>query len=777
METLVRYFAPDASPAAYNDWQLRFASSLSGEAKLMLVALLFLAFWATWTGLARLNLRRRRALMLLRVFGAASVLVLLLMPALELRAVSKVRSRVALLIDDSRSMSLHTRDGTRIQAVRRHLAENRTAFAKLQKTANLETFVFSKRLRPSDLQALRNVAKNNKSEPADSDSNIFDPRGSETDFAQVIGELKQQASGRDLGAVILYSDGTDTKGLTVQRAEILAQSLDVPIYAIGFSGASAAADLAISRIVGDDFAFVHNTVAIDVDLEEKGLRLSSVMVSLRKAQNIVATKEAVFDAEGRARVSFEFKPRSIGKLAYEITVPVQEGEAVLSNNRRSLVLKVIRDRIRVLQVAGRPSWDERFLRELLKRNPNIDLISFFILRTPTDIQRASQDELALIPFPVNELFTKELSTFDVVIYQNFNYRPYRMAHYLRNIQDYVLQGGSFLMIGGDQSFNDGFYAATPISTILPVRLGGVQAWDPAKYQPRLTDYGRDHPITRIGEPGEPPELVFSRLPALEGVNPSLGLMPGARALLTHPSLPQNPPVVSIRDVGRGRSMAVNTDTIWFWRFASVSDGGAGREFDRFWNRSLRWLIRDPELARVRLKTSKSVHSAGEDVTAEVKVLGRDEQGAVKATVSAELSMVKDGQRTLVKRISMKVGSEGKAPINLGKLIPGHYSLKTEAHVDGASIGVAEEPIVVEASQSELQSPFPRSDILRAFTTASGGQYAEVSEALPDIKIKNSRRVQINRTRQIPLWDTRLALLLLLGLLGTEWWLRRRWGLL
>ena len=113
--------------------------------------------------------------------------------------------------------------------------------------------------------------------------------------------------------------------------------------------------------------------------------------------------------------------------------PVQAGEVVDSNNSKSIVLKVIRDRIRVLQVAGRPSWDERFIRELLKRNPNVDLISFFILRSPTDQHKAPQDELALIPFPVNDLFNSELPTFDVVIYQNFNYRPYRMAHYLINV--------------------------------------------------------------------------------------------------------------------------------------------------------------------------------------------------------------------------------------------------------------------------------------------------------------------------------------------------------
>ncbi|MEE2900698.1 MAG: glutamine amidotransferase [Myxococcota bacterium] len=760
VEFLVRYFAPQIQPELYNDWKLSLASAISTEARIAFAIFAIFAVVAAATGLSRLKIKHRFIVLTLRTLSALTILILILMPVIELRAVSKVRSRIAVYVDDSKSMSLATRKGTRLQAVQSHLSQNAATLNELSQRALVEKAYFSDRTRAVDtlLQPI-------------------DPKGKETNIAGLFSDLSQNSSGRDLGAVLIYSDGTDTTGLTVERATKLAKALEVPIYTFGFSGASSSADLAISRIVGDDFAFVHNTVAIDVDLEQRGLRLSSTMVSLKKDGQIVATKEAVFDATGKSRVSFEFKPREIGKLAYEVSVPVQEGEAVEINNSRSLVLKVIRDRIRVLQVAGRPSWDERFLRELLKRNPNIDLISFFILRTPTDTQRASQDELALIPFPVNELFTKELETFDVVIYQNFNYRPYRMAHYLRNIQEYVLGGGSFLMIGGDQSFDDGFYAGTPLASVLPVRLSGMRSWDPTEYRPRLTEQGRDHPITQIGEPGEPKESVFARLPKLAGSNVSLGLMPQAQALLAHPSLPGNPPIVSVRDVGKGRTMAVNTDSMWFWRFGAAADEGSGREFDRFWSQSLRWLIKDPELARVRLSTGRSVHAVGEDVKAEATVVGVDYRGTSNAVIETELIRQDPGEERVLKRMTTKTNDEGKAIVNLGRLEAGGYRLRTTAYQEGVKLGESEEPLVVEAAESELQAPFPRPDILKALAESSGGKYQEVSERLPKVSIKQPNRIEVNRTEQVPIWDTTLCLVLLIGLLGAEWWLRRRWGLL
>lgn len=761
MSWLIELIAPDAGAGAYNDWRLVATSTLDRDWLIALCIVAVLAFGASLFGLRRLGARRRRLLMVLRTLALLSVIAMLLMPAIELRAVSKVRSRIALLVDGSRSMELATPSGTRRERVEQHLADNQAELDRLAREAVLEPAIFGERLRP--VEALPSPL------PAD------EPR---TDLSRALGDIAFQSSGRDLGAVILYSDGTDTEGLTIDRARELGASLKAPIYAVGFAADSAAADLAVRRVIGDDFAFVHNTVTLDVELEQRGLELSGTIVTLKRDGNVVASKETSFDARGRATVSFEFKPNRIGKLAYQVSVPVQPGEAVSSNNSRSFVLKVIRDRIRVLQVAGRPSWDERFLREMLKRNPNVDLISFFILRETTDLQKASQEELALIPFPVNDLFTTEIHSFDVVIYQNFTYRPYRMAQYLPNVEDYVLRGGSFLMIGGNESFEDGWYAGTAVGDILPVRLGGAPPWDTAEYKPRLTKEGRRHPVTLIGEPGEPPEAVYQRLPPLAGLNPSMGLMPGAQALLAHPSLPGNPPVVAIREVGEGRTMSVATDSLWFWRFVAVGEGGAGREFDRFWSQALRWLIRDPELARVRLRAERSVVPLGDPVNAEVRVLAPDYRGLADAEVRAELIPVdRSAGITPPQPITVKTGPEGNAAISFGEVPPGTYLLRAEALSGEELVGRAEEPVIVEASDVELQAPFPRPDLLAALAEASGGRFIDIGDGLGDVKIKDSRRVEVDRTRVVPIWDTMPAFLLLLLVFAAEWWLRRRSGLL
>ena len=76
---------------------------------------------------------------------------------------------------------------------------------------------------------------------------------------------------------------------------------------------------------------------------------------------------------------FEFTPVALGHRVYSVRVKPFAEEVTLENNERHAVIRVNRDKIRVLQIAGHPSWDVRFLRNHLRQTPNIQLISFFIL--------------------------------------------------------------------------------------------------------------------------------------------------------------------------------------------------------------------------------------------------------------------------------------------------------------------------------------------------------------------------------------------------------------
>jgi uncharacterized membrane protein len=728
------------------------------------MAVLAAAVWLSFRGFrSEPKGSRRIALLAFRLAAAFLVLILLLEPGIELRTESRVRARVALLFDTSRSMKFPAAPAgpTRAGDLRNWAAQHQADLAQLASKFQVDVYTFDRELQPADPGRLPS-----------------DPQGPATDILGALGAAASGGSGgRPLAGLFVASDGADNAELSQgvsQAAGAELRKLNAPVFALPV-GAQALKDLAVERIAVDDFAFVRNQVTVDVTLTARGFGSTDVPVVLRREGQVVAQKTVHIDG-GRAKydVKLAFVPDRTGKFAFTVTTPVYEGEAISQNNSRSFVLKVIRDRVRVLLVVGRPSWDVRFLRQLLKRNPNVDLISFFILRTPGDDPHSSQDELSLIPFPTQEIFQEQLKTFDLVIFQNFNHRPYRMSQYLDGIASYVRDGGAFAMIGGEQSFSAGDYAGTPIEDVLPVSLlpPGPTAVDETPAQIRLTDAGRRHPITELATSGPQNESVWAALPKLPGLNTTGPLKGGAQTLLQSA---EGRPVLVVGEAGRGRVLALLSDSSWFWSFVAAGAQQGPRAYETFWHSAIRWLVRDPALTPMRVTPERAVFEPGTDLPAlDVQVRGSDYGAAGGAQIAVVTSSATDPVAHPMG--AALAGPDGNARVVLPALPPGAYKATVTAkRADGTAIGEAEDAFVVAPASREMIEAAPRPDILQAIAAATKGKVVDASDALATLPWRDPERIEVGQRTSKPLWDNWKVLVLLCLVVGTEWTLRRRWG--
>ncbi len=752
-------------PSSYNDWTLVSLSPWPLVAKILgaLVVVLACAL-VVWSYRAA---RRRLPLTLLRVLGALVVLGFLIEPALQLRVVRKVRNRLAVIVDRSRSMTLASSDGrSRYDHVLALFEDGRDELAALNESHVVELF---------DLDG-----------PLSTGALSSPPTGERSDLLGGLERARDAGAGRPLAGLVLISDGVDNAGLEGDERGRLSkdavrrlQALDAPVSTISAALAQSFKDVAIVDVVVDEFAFVHNTVEIDVHVEAAGLGSLSLPMTLKREGEVVGAQEVALGEGEPASVQFKFKPDEIGEFVYMVSVPPLSGEAITSNNQRSFVLQVIRDKIRVLQVSGRPSWDERFLRQHLKENPNVDLISFFILRTPSDTPGAAETELSLIPFPVDELFTTKLKSFDVVIFQNFDYRPYGMSQYLSNIRDAVNEGLGFVMMGGEQSFAGGGYLGTAIDEILPVRLESGE-FSETQVTPALTTAGRRHPVTDLTRGSGSNERLWQELPPWRSLNLTAGVPPGATALVVDARMRggdgQLAPLVAVADVGRGRAMALLSDSMWRWRFALHHDGGAAeRAYHRFWSNALHWLVRDPEHSRVRVLPDKRRFELNEPIDVTITVRGRDYQPVPSAHVRATLDQAGVGTRGVD---DVGTGETGAARQRYQSLGAGAYRVTAVAQAAGESLGSGTGVFTVEPRSLELDRAAPRPDLLAALAKGSGGQALHTeSSALANLALNDPDVVEIDRRRNIELWDNAWALLFGVILLAAEWALRRRSGYL
>ncbi len=158
---------------------------------------------------------------------------------------------------------------------------------------------------------------------------------------------------------------------------------------------------------------------------------------------------------------------------------------------------------------------------------------------------------------------------------------------------------------------------------------------------------------------------------------------------------------------------------------------------------------------------------------EGQVYGADLTPVNDAAVRVE---VKQGERSEV--LSLRGKGNGLYEAQLNAWGSGDYTFAGFAVLRNDTLGKDNGALVVEAFQSGM-ARFSRArwDILQGISRNSGGMFVTADRpdslfqklALPSKVVENSR--------EIPLWNKPLFLWILIGLLGLEWLLRKRSGML
>jgi uncharacterized membrane protein len=606
-----------------------------------------------------------------------------------------------------------------------------------------------------------------------------------TDIGGALAALSRRYAGEKLAGIALLSDGLDRGGLLVESPDgsrsVAAGALpDLPgpltVYQVGRD--RDVPDLAVSAMRAGSFAFLRAPFSVDVDVRASGIAAESAVVTLTRNGQPAGSKAVKLDGNGAGTAHFTVTPDMAGRFVYEATVPTPEGDAVPANNGLSRAIRVVRDRVRVLQVCGSPSMDQKFLRLFLKEDPGVDLVSFFILRTLEDFGAGYRsDEISLIEFPYRRLFSDELGTFDLVILQNFDYAPYfenDADRLLENIARFVREGGALAMLGGDRSFDLGRYAGTPLESVLPVRLG-VQGdgADPTPFRPELTEAGGRHPVTRILPDATENAAAWAQLASMDGANLTLGPADGAAVLLAHPAQRVGgaaAPVLAVRQVGLGRTMALTVDSSWRWSFSEAGHGGGNQAYLRFWKNAMRWLVGDSDEQAVTVEAAKENVEPGEPLRATARVRDAGFGPLAGVTVTGTVSGA-EGEVS-VKGVS---GADGTLSFDLPTAERGAHRIKIDARAsDGARLGVAETVYAVVTRDPELDRIAPDGALLAALADSTGGRFVAPGSWVDPLMDASAGRVVRDR-RETPLWAAPLGPLLVGFAASASWWLRRQAG--
>jgi hypothetical protein len=446
---------------------------------------------------------------------------------------------------------------------------------------------------------------------------------------------------------------------------------------------------------------------------------------------------------GRSTV-FKFKLDHAGPTVLELSVDAAPGELSTVNNRTLVKINGVRDRLRVLLVSGQPHAGERTWRNLLKSDPSVDLIHFTILRPPEKDDFTPLRELALIAFPVQELFETKLREFDLIVFDRYVVRDVLPPSYMQNIVEFVEDGGALLLALGPEFASTRSLYQTPLGQIMPAPPTGKVL--EGGFRPRLTDTGRRHPVT-AGLSGSKAPSWGRWFRQIDAVAQSGQIL--MRGL-------DNKPLLLLERRGKGRVAELLSDQMWLWA-RGFEGGGPQAELLR---RLAHWLMKEPDLDEESLKA--------EIQGARLIVQRRSLQpGPAQVTVT----LPSGETRTLV----LKDAENGVARATLPAPGPGLYRVS-----DGAQTALATKGALNPLEFRDLRAGAEK---VRAAAKASGGGVHWIAGGIPDFRrtrpgrdshgnnwagLIANRSFVVSGLTQVPLLPGILVMILVLGGLMAAW---------
>lgn len=705
-----------------------------------------------------------RLLVGLRLLSIALLIFLLLDPVLSLFAERSGPARIALLVDGSLSMSIPfpapaTPDSgrdvvppTRAERVAEALGEGRGSLvARLQSRGELEAFRFGGGLSPVAVDEL------GTSTP---------PTDDRTDLARALVEAVG-TDRRRTGAVVLFSDGSHNVGVD-PRAE--ARRLGVPVFAVGVGAAGPVSDLSVFDVEASGVAYLDNEVPVKAHVRARGDASESVPIYLSEGETVLDSVLVDLPGEGVSReVEFTYVPTEEGLHRYRVWMPEREGEVSGTNNAHPFAVRILKEKIRVLLVGSAPGFDFTFLKRALESDVSLDVdaVLLGLAGFPGELGRRGPK------FP-DEYAT--LAAYDLVVLLDVSAtvlsRP-RMENVARFVTE---RGGALMVMGPPRAFD---HSGSPLEPLLPVvstrgprgRVGQILA--------TLTPSGRSHPVTRLESDPEVNRRLWDELPPL-GIAPIfLQPRPDARVLVRGSldgTVREELALVATRSDGNGRVLTIAGSPYWRWDLYMWGSGRSGDLFRRFVSRSVRWLVSRDDLKPVMIRPSKSLFEGADRVVVEGQVYDDDfrpvEGVDVRATVRGPLGTLSEKAR----EISLVDLGEGRYRGTLPGLPPGDYRIEGTARLGGAELGGDRSEMTVAPFRMEFEDPAPNFGLLRDVARESGGRYLGIDEADELPGLLDLDPVVERSVREIPFVENPLFFVALLGLLGSEWALRRRRGL-
>ena len=764
----------------------------------LLVVLIAAAIWSYRTTQGRIRRGFRGFLIFLRAVVLCLLAFCLLKPFLTIYQTNPDDSYLLVMVDQSKSMQVTDTDGseTRLQQV------NNLLFADGEGLLEQLNAKFKVRLFAFDTTAKRIP-----------DVVLTSAEGESTDIPHALNEALDDLQGIPLSGAVLLTDGVDRSGTDTTKFALQMRERKLPIHTVGVGSEAGTPDLEIVKLDVPRTSEEDFPVEIWATIKRKGFNGKKVNLQLTSNGRILKTESVDMD-EGDSwipqfggtdttpdiktqRVALKFTPRQAGTQKFEVHAALGETEAVPQNNTKTFLLKVApTKRVKILFVDGRPRAEFAHIKRALKKDPNIQLTDRVLTSTSSTgrhymgTRTGTTNDFNFYPDDKDTLFD-----FDAIIFGNVDAAEFTAAQ-LENTLEFVrTRGGGLLMLGGSSSLGNHelakSYINTSIAQCLPIELelGSPPAPLPTRrtrltqgsrpsqnrgYKLQLTPEGKVENLMALADNPVDNLKHWTDMVPLVGYSKVKRAKAGALVLAEHPTDRNefgNRILIAIHNYNAGRVMVFTPHTSWRWQ--TLKKRLEDDSHERFWRQVARWLTTAPK-EHIQLDIAKTAYTLKEPVV--IEVTATDQQFQLTNNAKLRAIVIDEAGKRKELRLEQVLGEDG---LYTARFIPnryGEYTVTAAGTLDGENLGEQQTLFEVKTSYAEFSNAELNVALLKTLAEGSGGKYyatAEADQLVNQIPLVESATSKIT---DVDIWDIPLIFGAVIALLGFEWFLRKRGGL-
>ncbi|RMF56356.1 MAG: VWA domain-containing protein [Calditrichaeota bacterium] len=697
------------------------------------------AFYYYHRTLPPLSSVRKYFLLVLRGILLILIFFLITEPVLKIIERHQEPPLMVVLYDNSASMSIPEKSGRRADSL-----------------LYVKNFIQSQKKKLDSLR-IEEYAFAVDITPLQTDTLDFSVDG--TDISNALSTIIDSLSGENLQQILLVTDGIYNRGSNPLG---LLRNFHIPISTVVIGDTALPRDIAIRRVQTNQITYVNKEVPVEVTIWNNGFQGQRSVITIVKDGKEVARKIINLQQSGfEQKISLTLTPREVGDLNYTVLIQPLEDEITKKNNRQAFSVRVLKSKLKILVMSGAPNFDRHFLSFVGKQLNDYDF-TFLTEKNRGQYYEAnfqsvaldSQDLFIFHGFPtgisdanqVRSLF-KQINQRKVPVFWFISQKTAPPA--LSNYQDQL----PFSITS----------RISPMENQLAV----------------LTQLGRLHPITQIDENETINEQLWKDLPPIE-VYPQLKIPEGVQLLLVVPRTTEMPatqdniiPVAYTYRRNGIKYFVFNGANFGNWHFQLQEDQTRESLFREFLQRTIRWLVNKDDIEQIQIKPTQKIYNVGESVVFTGQVYGNFYQPVYDATVTITL---KGDSAYQVSDEMLPLGNGFYRSLFSG-LPEGKFQYIIHAERNKQLIGERKGSLTVKPFFLEFQHIPANGELLRKIAYNTGGEFYFPAAFVKSFPSGSFETRTYFLTKEFFLWRFLYWLPLFILLLGTEWFFRKRWGLL